>query len=90
MATLREGLRSSREALREAYLKGRKPTWLLREHARLIDRTLQALWQAHRPGSGMALVATGGYGRGELYPCSDVDVLILLAAEPAAAERERL
>ena len=90
MATLRGGLRTSREALREAYLKGRKPTWLLREHARLIDRTLQALWQAHRPGSGMALVATGGYGRGELYPCSDVDVLILLAAEPAAEERERL
>jgi len=90
LESLRDGLRGSREALREAYFKGRKPAWLLREHARLIDRTLQALWQAHRPGSGMALVATGGYGRGELYPCSDVDVLVLLAAEPTAGERERL
>lgn len=91
---LRDGLRDSRAALREAYLKGKKPAWLLREHARLIDRTLQALWSAHDPAasgpSTMALVATGGYGRGELYPSSDVDVLILLAADPAAGERERL
>jgi len=87
---LRDGLRDSRAALREAYLKGKKPAWLLREHARLIDRTLQRLWLAHCPAPGMALVATGGYGRGELFPSSDVDVLILLGSEPTEAERERL
>ena len=87
---LRGGLQQAREALREAYLKGRKPAWLLHEHARLIDRTLQDLWNANGPFQGMALVATGGYGRGELFPCSDVDVLILLGGEPSAEERERL
>jgi len=90
LGALRDGLQQAREALREAYLKGRKPAWLLREHARLIDRTLQQLWLAHCPSPGMALVATGGYGRGELFPCSDVDVLILLAGEPTEAEREGL
>jgi [protein-PII] uridylyltransferase len=89
IAALRDSLRQSRETLRESYLQGRSPSWLLREHARLIDRTLQQLWREHGP-AGMALVATGGYGRGELFPCSDVDVLVLLGAEPAAAERERL
>jgi [protein-PII] uridylyltransferase len=87
---MRDGLRDARAGLHEAYLKGRKPAWLLREHARLIDRTLQALWRDHCPSPVMALVATGGYGRGELFPCSDVDVLILLGAEPTDAERERL
>jgi [protein-PII] uridylyltransferase len=87
---LRNTLRQSREALRDAYLKGKTPNWLLRAHARLIDRTLQDLWRSHGPSSGMALVATGGYGRGELFPSSDVDVLILLGGDPAAAERERL
>ncbi len=91
---LRNGLRESREALRDAYLKGRKPGWLLQRHARLVDRALQDLWRTQVPGaagsSSMALVATGGYGRGELFPASDVDVLILLDAEPSAEDRERL
>ena len=87
---LRNGLRETRGALRESYLTGRTPAWLLREHARLIDRTLQSLWQAQPPGPGMSLVATGGYGRGELFPSSDVDVLILLAADPTPEEQQRL
>ena len=87
---LRDELRASREALRAAYLKGKSPAWLLREHARLIDRTLGKLWSGYAPSPGMALVATGGYGRSEQYPCSDVDVLVLLAKEPSEAERGQL
>jgi [protein-PII] uridylyltransferase len=87
---LRASLRDGRDRLRDAYLKGKSAGWLLREHARLIDRSLQELWESHGLPDGMALVATGGYGRGELYPASDVDVLVLLASEPAAADRERL
>ncbi len=78
----REALRESREALRDAYLKGKSPAWLLRAHARLIDRTLGNLWREHRPSAAMALVATGGFGRGELFPSSDVDVLVLLGKPP--------
>jgi len=83
-------LSAARERLRERYLRKPLPAKLLRDHARLVDGVLRTLWRELNPAQGAALVATGGYGRGELFPYSDVDVLILLAHTPDVQERERL
>jgi [protein-PII] uridylyltransferase len=86
----RASLAAGRRSLREAYLRKPSPAQLLGGHTRLIDHTLRGLWKAMQPASNAALVATGGYGRGELFPSSDIDILILLARDPTPAERERL
>jgi [protein-PII] uridylyltransferase len=53
-----------------------------RSRAAAADERLRTLWdQAHQdlalPSAGVALVAVGGYGRSELSPCSDLDVVLL-------------
>ena len=86
----RDELSAGRRALRESYYKQPKPQLLLRRHAQLIDRVVKSVWAQAGLGSEAALVATGGYGRGELFPYSDVDLLVLLTEEPGTKQRESL
>jgi [protein-PII] uridylyltransferase len=51
---------------------------LLQRLAREADATLNALWEAAGFPAGFALIAVGGFGRCELFPHSDVDVLVLM------------
>jgi [protein-PII] uridylyltransferase len=85
---LRSQLAAERQVLRETYFRHPRPGMLLRRHARLVDGTMKSVWSGAGLRPEAALVATGGYGRSELYPFSDVDVLILLPAEPGEGQRE--
>ncbi len=79
----RERLRTGIAALFERFDHGIPVTELVHDHSRLIDALLCELWEQVMPEEcDAALVAVGGYGRQELHPASDVDILILLA--PAA------
>ncbi len=51
---------------------------LLQGLSREADTTLKALWADAAFPASFALLAVGGFGRGELFPHSDVDVLVLM------------
>jgi [protein-PII] uridylyltransferase len=85
IAHWRTHLQQRRLALQAEFLQRSDPPRLLRGLARLTDEIVARVWAEARLPAGVALVAVGGYGRGQLFPHSDVDVLILL---PHAADAE--
>ena len=77
-ANYRESLAKAGDDLRARFAAGDPVVDLVHARAAHIDEVLIGLWREHVESLGTALVAVGGYGRGELHPCSDVDIMLLL------------
>jgi [protein-PII] uridylyltransferase len=74
----RRFLKAADAALESAFLDGEDIASLVHGRAGIVDVVLQHAWSGlGLDGDSLALVAVGGYGRAELHPGSDVDLLIL-------------
>ena len=75
----KEAIASTTQYLHQQFLLGAQAKDLIRQRAVFIDTLLGILWDRQNwEPSELAMVAVGGYGRGELHPHSDVDLLFLL------------
>src|SRR5210317_1762035 len=83
IADYKQSHKVGRELLAEKFHAGEAIEILVRGRSELVDQLLHRIWRKHIGDSSAAsLIAVGGYGRGELHPASDVDVLILTAENP--------
>ncbi|MDX9887372.1 [protein-PII] uridylyltransferase [Thauera sp.] len=90
VVALRSKLAASQHALRTRFEQDGNSGRMLAARARAVDDALRQLWAAVGLPRTAALIAVGGYGRGELYPASDVDVLFLTPSEVSADTEARL
>lgn len=86
----KQRLETGRALLRAAFEAKAAPAELLHKHCVLVDELLRDIWRAHDLPAGLALVAVGGYGRGQLFPYSDIDLLILLDQPADEVLQEKL
>ncbi|MEE4242146.1 MAG: HD domain-containing protein, partial [Desulfopila sp.] len=83
---MKSPLRARREALEELWRQGLSGQALLRRHSRLVDEFVEECFaQVEVAGAqeSVAIVALGGYGRQELFPYSDIDLMVLFRPEIA-------
>ena len=72
---------------KQAFSQGTNIRNLVRERAKQLDKMLHALWGSLGISNQLSLIAVGGYGRGELHPFSDIDLLVLFDNEISEADK---
>ncbi|MEA5444385.1 [protein-PII] uridylyltransferase [Gammaproteobacteria bacterium AB-CW1] len=75
---LRAAHKHGSSRLSELATAGASAAALVAARSRMMDTLIRALWRRNLGRTrGLVLAAVGGYGRAELHPCSDIDLLVL-------------
>jgi [protein-PII] uridylyltransferase len=78
LSRIKAMLKTETQGLDSRFLSGEPIESIVYDRAKWIDQLLGFLWTEQKwPNQNIALLAVGGFGRGELFPYSDIDLLIL-------------
>src|SRR3954469_8060597 len=94
IASVKALLGRHRDRIRSINRSGASGTDTVRFISQMVDTLLRVMWDQNemsQPDDAnlVAVVAVGGYGRQELCPQSDIDLLILTSEKPTKYEREQ-
>ena len=89
---VRDSLAATQSRLEARFRRGEPVTALVETRSRFVDTVLGLAWRRFGLDNQAryALVAVGGYGRGELLPSSDIDLLILTRRTMRGGESEKV
>lgn len=91
LKAIKARLREASDFLDKHFLEGKSVRCLVAARALFIDRVLSSLWRSYDwHSSSISLIAVGGYGRGELHPYSDIDLLILAETDFTQVDQENI
>lgn len=89
---LKQIIKNKKDDLNQKFNPQENVEPLLIESAVFIDQVLTTCWNQflEKQASQLSLIATGGYGRNELFPNSDIDILILLESSNTSSFQDEL
>ena len=93
LSSVAAGQEKDSDAIRERFFATGDASSVLAGRSEMVDRAVITAWHDHLAPvypEGMTVLAVGGYGRKELFPHSDVDLLLLVEQAPAGPARAAL